>query len=69
MTFKKKHKPTSRIMCPLCDGDGWTIETVDTVFEDVIMEADVELPCPLCDGEGFIEGDNDNGIGQVFTIN
>jgi len=56
-------------MCPLCDGEGWTIETVDTIFEDVIIEADVELPCPLCDGEGFIEGDNDNGIGQVFTIN
>jgi len=56
-------------MCPLCDGEGWTIEAVDTIFEDVIIEADVELPCPLCDGEGFIEGDNDNGIGQVFTIN
>ena len=60
MTFTNRPKPSNRVTCPKCNGEGWYINVVSAVIADIILEKEFDIDCELCETLGYIQSRNDN---------
>ena len=68
MTFTGKLKPTNKVTCPKCEGEGWYINVITVAISDIIIEKEFDMDCELCDSLGYIESENDNARAWLVSI-